>query len=37
MRIFFSYARLFIASMLLMGGLAVQFLPSAEAVSRNAR
>src|SRR5262245_21280965 len=37
MRIFFSYARLFIASWLFMGGLAIQFLPSTEAVARNAR
>ena len=36
-RIFLSYARLFVASLLLMGGLAIQFLPSAEAVARNAR
>jgi hypothetical protein len=37
MRIFYSYARLLIASWLFMGGLAIQFVPSAEAVSRNAR
>jgi hypothetical protein len=37
MRIFYSYARLFIASWLFMGGLAVQFLPSAASVARDAR
>jgi hypothetical protein len=37
LRIFYSYARLFIASWLFMGGLAIQFLPSTEAVARNTR
>src|SRR5260370_31928286 len=37
MRVFYSYARLFFASWLFMGGLAIQFLPSAAAVARDAR
>jgi len=37
MRIYYSYAGLFIASWLFMGGLAIQFLPSTEAVARNVR
>jgi hypothetical protein len=37
MRIYLSYGRLFVASLLLMGGLAIQFLPTAEGVARNAR
>src|SRR4051812_9596253 len=37
MRIYLSYARLFVASVLLMGGLAIQFLPTAEGSARNAR
>ncbi len=37
MRAVYSYARLFIASWVFMGGLAMQFLPSAAAVARDAR
>jgi hypothetical protein len=37
MRIAYSYARLFIASWLFMGGVALQFVPSAAAEARNAR
>jgi hypothetical protein len=37
MRIYLSYGRLFVASLLLMGGLAIQFLPTTEGVARNAR
>ena len=37
MRIFYSYGRLFLASWLFMGGLALQFVPSAAAVAREAR
>jgi len=37
MRIFYSYARLFIACWLFMGGLSLQFLPSAAAMAHNAR
>jgi hypothetical protein len=37
MRIYLSYGRLFVASLLLMGGLAIQFLPTSEGVARNAR
>ncbi|HYV34935.1 MAG TPA: hypothetical protein VE988_04470 [Gemmataceae bacterium] len=37
MRVYFSYARLFIASWLFMGGVAVQFLPTSAAVARDAR
>jgi hypothetical protein len=36
-RVIYSYARLFLASWLLMGGVAIQFLPSAAAVARDAR
>jgi hypothetical protein len=36
-RVFFSYARLFIASWLFMGGVALQFVPTAAAEARNAR
>jgi hypothetical protein len=36
MRVFYSYARLFIASWLFMGGLALQFLPSAASMARDA-
>ncbi len=37
MRIYLSYVRLFLSSLLLMGGLAIQFLPTAESAARNAR
>jgi hypothetical protein len=37
MRVFYSYARLFFASWLFMGGLAIQFLPTPAAVARDAR
>ena len=37
MRHVFSYARLFIASWLFMGGVALQFVPSAAALERDAR
>jgi hypothetical protein len=37
MRVFYSYARLFIASWLFMGGVALQFVPSAAALERDAR
>src|SRR5208282_5860871 len=37
MRVASSYARLFIASWLFMGGVALQFVPSAAAVARDAR
>ena len=37
MRIYLSYGRLFVASLLLMGGLAIQFQPTSEGVARNAR
>jgi hypothetical protein len=37
MRHVFSYARLFIASWLFMGGLALQFIPSAAQAVRNER
>ena len=37
MRVAYSYARLFIASWLFMGGIALQFVPSAAAVARDAR
>jgi hypothetical protein len=37
MRVFYSYARLFIASCLFMGGLSLQFLPSAAGIARDAR
>jgi hypothetical protein len=37
MRVAFSYARLFIASCLFMGGVALQFVPSAAAMERNGR
>jgi hypothetical protein len=37
MRLAFSYARLFLASWLFMGGLALQFVPSAAQVERSAR
>jgi hypothetical protein len=37
MRAFYSYARLFIASWLFMGGLAIQFLPTTESLARDAR
>jgi hypothetical protein len=36
MRIFYSYARLFIGCWLFMGGLSLQFLPSAAAIARDA-
>jgi hypothetical protein len=36
MRIFYSYARLFIASWLFMAGLSLQFLPSAAQMARDA-
>ena len=34
MRVFYSYGRLFVASWLFMGGVALQFVPSASAVAR---
>jgi hypothetical protein len=37
MRVFYSYARLFIASWLFMGGVALQFVPSTAALERDAR
>ena len=37
MRIFYSYGRLFLASWLFMAGLAMQFVPSAAALERDAR
>src|SRR5947207_405572 len=37
MRLAFSYARLFIASWLFMGGLALQFVPSAAQMERSTR
>jgi hypothetical protein len=37
MRVAFSYARLFIAYWLFMGGVALQFVPSAAAVARDTR
>jgi hypothetical protein len=37
MRVVFSYARLFIASWVFMGGLALLFPPTAAAVARDAR
>ena len=37
MRVAFSYSRLFIASWLLMGGVAMQLNPSPAAVARDAR
>lgn len=37
MRVFYSYGRLFIASWLFMGGVALQFVPTAAAVARDAR
>jgi hypothetical protein len=37
MRVGYSYARLFIASWLFMGGVALQFVPSAAAIARDAR
>jgi hypothetical protein len=37
LRIFYSYGRLFLASWLFMGGVALQFVPSAAAVAREAR
>jgi len=37
MRVAYSYARLFIASWLFMGGVALQFVPSAAAVERDSR
>ena len=36
-RVMYSYARLFIASWLFMGGVAIQFLPSPSAMQRDAR
>jgi len=36
-RLIFSYARLFIASCLFMGGIALQFVPTAAAMARDAR
>ena len=36
-RIFYSYARLFVASWLFLGGLALLFGPSAAAVAQDAR
>jgi hypothetical protein len=36
-RLLFSYARLFIASCLFMGGIALQFVPTAAAMAREAR
>jgi hypothetical protein len=37
MRVIFSYARLFVAAWLFLGGIALQFIPSAAAVARDAR
>jgi hypothetical protein len=37
MRVFYSYARLFVASWLFMAGIALQFVPSAAALERDAR
>jgi hypothetical protein len=37
MRLLASYVRLFVASWLFMGGLALQFVPSPAAVARDAR
>jgi hypothetical protein len=37
LRAIFSYARLFLASWFFMGGLALQFGPSAAGLARNAR
>jgi hypothetical protein len=37
MRVIYSYARLFIASWLFMAGIALQFVPSAAALERDAR
>ena len=37
MRVVFSYARLFVASWLFMGGLALQFGPSPAGIARDAR
>jgi hypothetical protein len=37
LRIFYSYGRLFVASWLFMGGVALQFVPSASSVGREAR
>jgi hypothetical protein len=37
MRVFYSYARLIIACWLFMGGLSLQFLPSASGVARDTR
>lgn len=37
MRFTYSYARLFIASWLFMGGVALQFIPSVAAVARDDR
>jgi hypothetical protein len=37
MRVFYSYARLFIAAWLFMAGIALQFVPSAAALERDAR
>jgi hypothetical protein len=37
LRVAYSYARLFIASWLFMGGVALQFVPSPAAVARDAR
>jgi hypothetical protein len=37
MRVLISYGRLFIASWLFLGGLALLFIPSAAAVARDAR
>jgi hypothetical protein len=37
MRVFYSYARLFVASWVFMAGIALQFVPSAAALQRDAR
>jgi hypothetical protein len=37
MRIFYSYGRLFLGSWLFMAGIAMQFVPSAAALERDAR
>jgi hypothetical protein len=37
MRYVYSYGRLFIASWMFLGGVAIQFVPSAAAVQRGAR
>jgi hypothetical protein len=37
MRILFSYIRLILASWILLGGLALQFIPSSAAVERDVR